>query len=801
MKYFSIAILLFFLIGCHHDVTMKPSVAERTRIVVSLNDTRSKVSLGDRSDTGVYPIYWSDGDKIVVNGVLSEAAVIDSDKPSNAEFSINTSLTYPLSITYPYSPFSMGDVPKVVFPSEQVYVENGVDGKALAMCSYVENGGENISLRHLSTVLRFSVKAGASEVELKRIVVTSEHGRLSGGFEVDCKMATLIPGNDASDQVTYNLPEGFKLSPTQEGVFYVSIPSGNIGTCCVKFIDADGAGMITYWKPDTPVEAGIIRRFATVVYRPGNGADLVELKREEGEWDDAVACGYVRDSNGNPIEGVVVSDGLLCSKTDAEGYYEICSDLSNKRFIMASVPSGYNAPVNDNGLPQFYHKISDSERHVNRCVANFSFNKVTNGYDKYVVMIGADPQPRSRKNLSDHLAYHALDMCNDLYRDMEKTVSEKNSIDVYGLMLGDIVHEDMSLFDDYISGVSSIDCPMFNVIGNHDHDKNASDDVTGARCFEDRFGPTYYSFNIGRQHYLVLDNIIMKMNDEKGLLTSYSYGLTDEIWQWLQNDLQYVDYSTTLMVASHAPMFMKQNGVDASVSARHGKEYAELLAKYSKVHMWAGHTHLSYNYNYPTTSPYRNVEVHTLARSTGDFHTNDYLYGGTPRGYTVLEVDVDDVRWYFQPTRYQSEWIGDKYSHTVGKPDYKYRDWTYDSDGQAMIGEKPLDRSYQIKAYPPGLYEEECLYANVFLWDDKWEVPTFNGQPMSKVALSDSYDYAWAYLREFYIENCSYWDEDKRIEPGHLPTLFKIHVSPSVTSGIVEVTDRFGNAYSTCISW
>lgn len=793
--------MLFFLIGCHHDVTIEPSVAERTRIVVSLNDTRSKVSLGDRSDTGVYPIYWSEGDKIVVNGLLSEAAVIDSDNPSNAEFSINTSLTYPLYITYPCLSVTTGDVPKIVFPSEQVYVENSVDGKSIAMCSYVENGGENISLRHLSTVLRFSVKAGASEVELKRIVVTSEHGRLSGEFEVDCKMATLIPGNDASDQVTYNLPEGFKLSTTQESVFYVSIPSGNIGTCCMKFIDADGAGMITYWKPDSPVEAGIIRRFSTVVYRPGNGADLVELKREEGEWDDAVACGYVRDSNGNPIEGVVVSDGLLCSKTDAEGYYEICSDLSNKRFIMASVPSGYNAPVNDNGLPQFYYRISDSERHINRCAANFVFEQVDGNPDKYVMMIGADPQPMSRSNLYDHLAYHALDMCDDLYKDMRETATAKNSNEVYGLMLGDIVHEDMSLFNDYISGVSSIDCRMFNVIGNHDHDKNAPDDVAGARCFEDYFGPTYYSFNVGRQHYVVLDNIIMQMNDNKGLLTSYSYGLSDEIWQWLQNDLQYVDHSTVLMVASHAPMFMRQNGIEASASAKHGNEYAELLAKYSKVHSWAGHIHQTYNYNYPETSPYRNIESHTLVRSTGDWQTNDYLYGGTPRGYTVVEVDGDNISWYFQPTRYQSEWIGDNYSHTSGMPDYRYRDWNYDAEGLAIIGGKPLDSSYQIKAYPPGLYEVGYLYANVFLWDDKWNVPTFNGQPMSKVKVSESYDYAWKYLRDWYIENCAYWNEDQSVASGYLSTLFKIAVPSTVTSGIVAVIDRFGCEYLSEISW
>ena len=33
--------------------------------------------------------------------------------------------------------------------------------------------------------------------------------------------------------------------------------------------------------------------------------------------------GYIKDTNGNPVEGVVVSDGYSCTATDAEGRYAL----------------------------------------------------------------------------------------------------------------------------------------------------------------------------------------------------------------------------------------------------------------------------------------------------------------------------------------------------------------------------------------------------------------------------------------------------------------------------------------------
>jgi hypothetical protein len=121
---------------------------------------------------------------------------------------------------------------------------------------------------------------------------------------------------------------------------------------------------------------------------------------------------------------------------------------------------------------------------ANRCEVNFTFNKITNNPNRYTLLVGADPQPRKKTAGYDRNAYHSLDCCDDLYRDMREKAATITDRNVYGLMLGDIVHEEMDLYDNYIAGLATLNSPMFNVLGNHDNDTTAGNDAAGRRVFE-----------------------------------------------------------------------------------------------------------------------------------------------------------------------------------------------------------------------------------------------------------------------------------------------------------------------------
>ena len=522
-------------------------------------------------------------------------------------------------------------------------------------------------------------------------------------------------------------------------------------------------------------------------------------------------------STGKGVERVVVTDGTRCVLTDAEGVYRINSNVSIARFIYVSTPSGYQPPVLK-GLPIFY-KVLSSVKPVDGVydMGDFSLTPVANP-DCFTLLVTADPQPRSSSAGYDKFGYHSLDICEDLYKELKDVSDAITDRQVIGLCLGDIVHENMNLFANYRKGLSQLNYPTYNIIGNHDNDTSASDDDASAVPFESNFGPRYYSFNAGGVHFVVLDNLIMKKGSS-GKLNAYDQGLTDEIWTWLQADMSYVPSSTLVMTASHSPMFKCDSGSERTNTAKHGGHtdptgqygYGDLFDGYDEVHAWAGHTHSSFNYVYPTSHRHKHVQVHTVARSTGELWTNEYLSDGTPRGFTVVEVDHGTVTWRFHPTRYQRPaWIGASESGCSVQPPYQWRDWNYDASGLAVMKDGgTLDEDYQLHVYPRGAYDDEYVYANVFLWDDKWQTPVFTpkgGAPvtMEKVTADSRHDLGTTEFRKVYKLYAPKLNGDNgytAVNAGSITTLFRAPAPKSPSGGSVSVTDRFGTTYARNVNW
>ena len=796
-------IAVMHLSGCVADNDELNSRGETKLLTLSINDTRT--ALGEKQgDT--YPVYWSEGDRIAVNGVMSQEAVINSDK-SSASFYFDSVISTPYQITYPYCEGSTADAPKVVFPAEQEYVAGSFATATAPMCGYATSAAGNIALKHLAGVLQLSVKADKEGVVLDHIVITASSTKLAGEFAVNCQNAGITPSDNASNTILYALPSGFTLSTKEATSLNIVVPAGNISSCTFEFVGSADKKMTLTWNPSSMVKAGVVREFKNINFIDGLVGELPNLEEDEDYLTGIPgAQGFVWSSTGQPLEGVVVSDGLLTTQTDKNGHYYLNSNLTDAKFIWVSIPSGYKAPSDENGLPQYFHRISVLERNKGEVIADFTFDPVKGDPNRYTMLIGADLQPRAKTSNYDRIAFHSLDVAEDFYLDMRETTAAITDREVYGMILGDIVHENMSLFPNYIKGVKSMGLQMFNVIGNHDHDYSAATDVEAARKFEEYFGPSYYSFNIGKQHFVVLDNIIMAVADGKVQKDGYAYGLTDKEWQWLQNDLKYVAKSTTIMVASHNPLFKKDSAnTEFQNQSEHGSDYANILKQYSKVHAWAGHTHRSFNYVYPSYNTLKNIEVHTLARSTGELWTNEYNAYGTPRGYTVVEVDGDNISWYFKPTSYQqAKYVGNDYN-TVGQPSYSLRQWNYDANGVGImkIGGSRLDKAHQMSVWKSGNY----IYANIYMWDDKWGTPTFNGSRMSHRSRTDSDALDGAYLecRDFY-ETCSYLKDiedylDDFKKADRFNAIFRISNSNSTGSGTISVTDRFGNTYTTDFSW
>ena len=510
---------------------------------------------------------------------------------------------------------------------------------------------------------------------------------------------------------------------------------------------------------------------------------------------DVTVRGLVCDGAGEPLEGVVVSDCFKSVKTDKDGCFELDSDLDTTKFVYVSIPSGYTVPTK-NGLPLFYKRLSEEVMVDGVYRLEFVLDKMQVNPDRYSVLMVADPQPRPRDRAFDKVGYHSLDCCNDLYRDMRETGSViRHNRPCYAIVLGDIVHEDMSLFDEYISeGTSKMGFPTFNVIGNHDHDTQSLTDVEGAWAFEEKFGPTNYSFNLGKVHYIVIDNVIQSYKN--GSLTTTTVGLRDDILEWIKSDLSYVDKSSTIMICMHSPMFVTNK------SLKNKAPLAAELSRFAKVHEWAGHIH---NMENNCETELKNLEAHSVVRSTGELWTNEYLSLGVPRGYVVVDVDGEEISWKFKPTIYQS---GKSWSTT---PTYDHRRWNYNNGVAVMKATgKQLDDSYQMNVYPRGVYGDNFVYANIFMWDKKWEKPVFvtsDGVEYKMNLVTDSnkrYDIASREIYDFYKANSStferYGSYSWNTDFGN--TIFSVYSSKtSETGGYVKVKDRFGNEFRHDVKW
>ncbi len=198
------------------------------------------------------------------------------------------------------------------------------------------------------------------------------------------------------------------------------------------------------------------------------------------------------DCENKGIHGVVVSDGKNCVQTDEQGNYSL--DIDNEsQFVFISTPAGYLTEVKENTIPLFYEPIDRSSD------KKYDFHLKKNPHDdlNHVFFAQADVQAISSENLD---TYHSFQ--NDY---LEQLAAYPNT-DIFGVDCGDITGDNAQLFPPYIEAVKTLNIPIYRAIGNHDMDYNGRSFETSHHSFESYFGPTCYSFNKGKMHYIVINN-------------------------------------------------------------------------------------------------------------------------------------------------------------------------------------------------------------------------------------------------------------------------------------------------------
>lgn len=481
------------------------------------------------------------------------------------------------------------------------------------------------------------------------------------------------------------------------------------------------------------------------------------------------------DKNEERLSGVAVSNGSDVVQTNEDGQYSI--DINeNDATIFVIKPAGYSLPVNELNQPQFYyiHKPDGSPELEFEGVkptgalpeaVNFPLLE-SDHKDEFSVLLFGDPQPYTEREVE----YFDKDI-----------VAELEGADGYefGITLGDIVGDDLDLFKPYSESVAKIGLPWFHVYGNHDMNFDAESDSLADETFEATFGPTTYSFNHGKAHFIVLDDVVYPREDGE---SGYIGGFTDEQFEFIENDLEYVSEDQLVVIAFHIPIFMP-DGWGRTFRIEDRNRLFNLLKEYRHTLSLSAHTHIQKFHFFDDKDGWKRLKPHihyNVGTTNGDWWSGEVdergipptlMRDGTPNGYAMLNIEGNE--------------------YTI---DYK-------------VADKPED--YRLSIWGPQIVPQDSwhgaqLYINYFLGNEYTEVEFRvknewdSWRPMNKVEEQDPH----------VTELRQKWDAAEELpEEGRRPSnpiesthLWKIGVPNDLPLGEqtieVRVTDMFGRTFT-----
>lgn len=446
--------------------------------------------------------------------------------------------------------------------------------------------------------------------------------------------------------------------------------------------------------------------------------------------------GTVKDLDGNGVAGVVVSDGLNTVQTDAKGRYTMDTD-SESRYLFISTPAGYKSETLE-GKTLYYQKLGVARNY------DFLVEKKDKDDTNHNIIVIADPQISEADEFPE-LEVHA--------KDIGAFVQTLDGDDTFGLCLGDIVGWNHALYPEYNKVMLHAGIQFRNVMGNHDMTNYGDRHEGSMKDYEDTFGPAWYSFNVGKVHYVVLNDNFFIGRDW------YYIGYLDKRQlEWLANDLSYVPKGSTVIVSLHIPTTLSEADRNAftyndiSEIMANKKGLYQLLSPY-KTLILSGHMHTGNNQLISD-----NLMEHNVTGLCGAWWCGPVCCDGAPVGYKIYEIDGDDIRWQYKPSG--------------------------------------LSLDHQFKFYVDAAQHEGYVVANVWDYDPLWKVEYF--EDGVKVCDMERFKGQDPYAVECYKDPSKL----KRSWVWALPTenLFRAKHSPEAKCLEVRVTDRFGRVFSEKVS-
>lgn len=447
--------------------------------------------------------------------------------------------------------------------------------------------------------------------------------------------------------------------------------------------------------------------------------------------------GSVKDSDGKPVEGVVVSDGVSVTLSDKKGKFTLDAAPDSKH-VFISTPSGYISSATQ-GEGSFYQLLEEGRK-------KYDFTLTVNPKDdtRHRVMVIADPQ------ISD------ADEFPQLRENVKTIIEEANETpeDVYtfGLCLGDIVGWNHALYPEYNEIMSAAGIDWRNVIGNHDMTNYGRSFETSTSDYEKMFGPAYYSFNVGDVHYIVLNDNFFVGKD-----WYYIGYLPEDQLKWMEKDLAFVPKDKKVVACLHIPTTLREwdrSGYNFNYNQIadimcNKKAVYDILEPYQNSLILSGHIHTGNNEIISD-----NLMEHNITSLGGAWYCGPICIDGSPAGFKVYDFNGTDVEWRFRGSNEAKD--------------------------------------HQIKVYANNPVYPGEVVVNVFDYDPEWKVEYF--EDGVKVCDMSRFEGKDPLAMELYKDPSS-------LKRGWVcailtQNLLRAPMGENASEREVRVTDRFGRVFS-----
>jgi hypothetical protein len=371
------------------------------------------------------------------------------------------------------------------------------------------------------------------------------------------------------------------------------------------------------------------------------------------------------------IANVNVSNGCEVVQTDSGGNYRIPIHATQILFI--TKPAEFDLPLDDSNSPQFFyrHYPEGTPKEIAGTSIEWAWPVIEpTGPLPSVMNFGLIERELSASEFTAHAfadTQARYEIGQDMLREdlVNPLIGNPYGVE-FGITVGDVVYDNLGLYDRHKAMMALMEIPQWNLPGNHDINFASPNAVFANETFKSYFGPTYYSFNQGNVHFVALNNVEYAGESKQFGSSRYRGFIPEYQLSWLEQDLANVAADKLIVIATHIPLISEaddgQSEPHNGPSTENFSRLLKILEPFSNIYGIAGHdTSNSWkaevNHNHGWQG--RPWIAHTLAEVRGSGWSkglsdargvrDSIMEDGNPNGFYVLRFEDTAVTPDFIP--------------------------------------------------------------------------------------------------------------------------------------------------------